>query len=71
MRKHAETFHVNKSYKLTFVVCRFYANLAALKIEICGILFKRYWQEIEALNTPTFYMKMNYFNIVFYITRDK
>ena len=33
--------------------------------------YKSYLHKNEALNTPDFYMKMKYFNIVFHITRGK
>ena len=45
--------------------------MTASKIEICGTLSKCYLHENEALHTPTFYMKMNQFSIVFHMTWDK
>ena len=33
--------------------------------------YKSYLHKNEALNTPDFYMKMKYFNIVFHITWGK
>ena len=46
----------------------FYNNFAVFKIEIKAAIFKRYLHENEVLHTPTFYMKMNHFDIVFHIT---
>ena len=46
----------------------FYTNLVVFQMEICHTLFKRYLLKNVALDTPTFYMKMNHFNIVFHIT---
>ena len=66
MCKHAETLHANKGYKLAIVFL--YANLAVLKAEMYGTFFKRYLHKNEALHTPTFYMKINHFNIVFHMT---
>ena len=59
MRKHVETFRANKGYKLVIVV------------EICDTLFKSYLNGNEASHNPTFYVKMNHFNIVFHKTWDK
>ena len=44
---------------------------AVHKIEICGTLFKTYLHENEALHTPTFYMKMNHFDILFHMAWSK
>ena len=49
----------------------FYNNFAVFKIEIKAAVFKRYLHENEVLHTPTFYMKMNQFNIVFPITWEE
>ena len=68
MRKHAETFDANKGCSLAIV---FYTNFAVFKIEIQGAIVKRYLHENVALQTPTFYMKMNHFDIVFHITRKE
>ena len=69
MRKHAETFHANKGYKLAIVF--FYTNFTVFKIEIKGTIFKRYLHENEVLHTPTFYIEMNHFDIVFHITWEE
>ena len=66
MRKHTETFHVNKDHKLVIA-----ANFAVFKLEICGIFFKFvvysfYLHVNEALHTPTLYIKMNHFISVFH-----
>ena len=57
MCKDAETFN-------TKVICRFSTNFAVFKTEICGILAR----ENQAVRIPTFYMKINHFNIVFRMT---
>ena len=64
MRKHAETFHTSKGYRQTDT-CHFYTNFAGFKIEICGIFFECYLNENEALDTHTYYMKINHFNVAF------
>ena len=66
MREHAATFHANQDYQ--FAIGIFIPNFAVFKTEICGSIFKRYLHEKEALYTPTFYMKMNHFNIFFHMT---
>ena len=68
MRKHAEKLHANKGCKFAVVVFISTLWFSVSKIKICGTLFKRYLHESETLHTQTFYMKMNYFNIVFRMT---
>ena len=65
MRKHAEMFHAIKGYKWKM---SFYSNVNVFKIEICGTLCKHQLHKNKALHTPTFYVKKNHFNIVFYMT---
>ena len=65
MRKHAGTFYGNRGCNLAIAFC---TNFAVFKIEILGAIFKRNLHENVVLQTPTFYMKMNHFGIVFYIT---
>ena len=65
LHKNAETFHVNKNYRLAI-----YVAFAVFKIEICGTLFKRYLHENETLRTSLFYT-MIYFNIIFHTIWDK
>ena len=60
--KHAETFHANKGYKLEI------GNFAVFKTGFRGTFFKRYLNKYEAWDYPTFYVKMNYLNIIFYMT---
>ena len=47
------------------------SNFAVFKIEIKGAIFKRYLHENKALHTPTIYMKMNHFDIVFHTTVEE
>ena len=68
MRKHAGTFHANRGCNLAIVFC---TNFAVFKIEILCAIFKRNLHENVVLQTPTFYMKMNDFGIVFYITWEE
>ena len=49
-------------------IWQFYTNFAVFKREIQSAIFKRYLHETVTLHTPTFYIKMNYFDIVFHIT---
>ena len=46
----------------------FYTSLIIFKIETYGTLCKRYLHGNKTLHTPTFYMKLNHFNIVFHMT---
>ena len=55
MRKHEETFHVNKCCKLTIV---FFIPFRCFQNRNLGSNFQTYLHENEALHTPTFYMKM-------------
>ena len=68
MRKHTETFHNRKDYKLAITV--FY-QLHRFENLNLWYTFQLYLNENEAMHTPTFYMKMNHFNIVFHKKRDK
>ena len=66
MRKYAETSHTKKGRKLQIVA--FIANsLFSKKKKIQDALFKRYLHKNEASHIPTFYMKMNHFNIGFHV----
>ena len=40
-------------------------DFAVFKIEILDAIFKGYLHENEALHTPTFYIKMNHFGIIY------
>ena len=68
MSKRAEKFHANKGCKFAIVVFISTLRCSVSKIKICGTLFKRYLHENETLQTPSFYMKMNCFGIVFRMT---
>ena len=59
MRKHAEDLAA---------IWQFYTNFAVFKIEIQCAIFKRYLHKTVALHTPSFYIKMNHFDIAFHIT---
>ena len=68
MRKHAETFHANKGCHLATV---FLYQFRRFQNRNLGAILKRFFHENVVLQTPTFYMKMNYFDIVFYITWEE
>ena len=69
-RKNSVFGHISRSWLQTGNCC-FYTNFAVFKIEACGIFFRRYLHKNEALHIPTFYIKMNHFNIVFHLTWNK
>ena len=48
----------------------FSCQLSCFHNETFGPLYKRYLYENEALRFPTFYMKMNHFNLEFYMRGD-
>ena len=49
----------------------FYNTFIIFKRKVCDTLFQRYLHEKGVLHTPTFHLKMNQFNIIFHMTRDK
>ena len=68
MRKHAETSHANKGYKLAIVV---FIPICCFHNRHLWYLLKIFLHENEALHTPTFSLKMSHFNIVFHLTSGK
>ena len=60
MMKHEETLQANKDCKLTIVV---FMQI----LPFSNSFFTRCLHESEALHIPAFYLKMNHFNIVFYM----
>ena len=60
MCKLVKMFNPNKGYKLAIV-------FIIPNSPFCGIIFKLFLLENEAMHTPTFYKKMNLFNVAFYV----
>ena len=70
-RKNTKKLHASRNYKLVIVVFMPTSPFSNKEKKIWGTLFKRYLHENKALNTLTFYMKINHFNIVFRTTWGK
>ena len=66
MHKHAKAFHTNKGYKLAIVV--FIPTLLFSKYKFVVHFSNVISNENETFHSPSFYMKMNHFNIVFHMT---
>ena len=64
MRKNAETFHTNKGCNLAIVLLY---QSRRFQNRNLGCNFQTLFSRKRGLENPTFYMKINHFDIVFYI----
>ena len=65
MRKHAETFHTNKGYKLGFFIGTLIFSKHKFALHFSNVIWTK-----TRLCTPIVCVKVNYFNIVFHKISD-